>query len=86
MELSVWIEDRGCGRFIYLRVCWSGTIALEVLNSSVNSASEAEDMTTLIIWARERTGPLSRGIVSLSKQNYLDYSLQSRQWYRYDRH
>ena len=38
------------------------------MKSPDNSASEAKDMTTLIIWARERIGPLSPGIDSLSKQ------------------
>ena len=57
--------DRGCGHFISFNVCRSGTIALAVIKSPDNSASEAEDMTTLIIWARDRTGPLSREISSL---------------------
>ena len=54
--------DRGCCLFISLSVCRSGNIALAVMKSPANSASEAEDMTTLIIWARERTGQLSWGI------------------------
>ena len=62
MELSVWMGDRGCGHFIYFSVFRSGTIALVVIKSPDNSSSEAEDMTTLIIWARDRIGPLSRGI------------------------
>ena len=37
------------------------------MNSSANFASEAEDTTTLIICDRERTGPLSREIGSLSE-------------------
>ena len=56
------MEDEGYGHFISLSVCWSGTIALAVTNSLANSASEAENMSTLIIWARDMTGPLSRGI------------------------
>ena len=42
------------------------------MKSPANSASEAEDMTTLIIWARERTGPLPWGIGSLSEQKICD--------------
>ena len=69
MEFSVWMGDRGCDHFISFSVCWSGNIALAVMKSPENSASEAEDMTTLIIWARERTGPLSQGIGSLYDHN-----------------
>ena len=68
MELSVCMVDRGCGHFIYFSVCWRGTIALAVMKSPDNSASENEDMTTLIIWAKERTGPLSEGVASFSEQ------------------
>ena len=59
--------DRGCGHFIFFSVCWSGTISLAVMKSLDNSVSESEDMTTLIIWARDSTGPLSWGIESLSE-------------------
>ena len=64
--------DRDCGHLISLSVCRSGTIALSVMKSPDNSASEAEDMTTLIICARYRIVPLSRGIESLSEQNMYD--------------
>ena len=60
--------ERGCVHFIYFSVCRSSTIALDVMKIPANYASEAEDMTTLIIWARDRTGQLLRGIGSLSKQ------------------
>ena len=72
MELSVCMGDWGCGHFISLSVSRSSTIVLAVMKSPANSASEAEDMTTLIIWARDRTGPLSQGIGSLSKQTMCD--------------
>ena len=72
MELSVWVGDQGCGHFISLSVFWSGTISLAVMKSLANSASEAEDMTTLIIWARDRTWPLLRRIGSFSDQNMCD--------------
>ena len=72
VELSVWMGERGCGHFIYFSVCRIRNIALTVMKSPSNSASEAEDMTMLIIWARERTGPLSQEIGSLSKQEICD--------------
>ena len=68
VEFSVWIGDRGCGNFISLSVFRSSTIALVVMKSPYNSASEAEDMTTLIIWARDMIRPLSWGIGSLYGQ------------------
>ena len=39
------------------------------MKSPANSASETKDINTLIIWAKERTGPLSRGIGSFFEQN-----------------
>ena len=68
MELSVRMGDRGCGHFISLSVFRGGTIALAVMKSPANSASEAEDMTTLIIWSTDSIGPLSRGIGLFSRQ------------------
>ena len=68
VELSVWMGDQCCGHLISLSVCRSGTITLAVTKSLANYASEAEDMTRLIIWARDSIGPLSRGIGSFSKQ------------------
>ena len=64
--------DRGCGDFISLSVCRSGTIVLSVMKSPDNSASEDEDMTTLIIWARDRIGPLLQVIGLLSKHKMCD--------------
>ena len=72
MELSVWMWDRGCGHLISLSVCRRGTIALAVMNSPANSDSEAEDMTTLMIWSRDRIGTLSQGIRSFSEQKMCD--------------
>ena len=62
VELSVWMGDRGCGHLISFSDCRSGTIALAVMKSPANYASEDEDMTTLIIWARESTGTFLRGV------------------------
>ena len=71
VELSLWMGDRGYGHFIYFSVCLSGTIALDVMNSPTNSASEAEDITTLLIWARDSTGQFLWGIGSLSEAEYV---------------
>ena len=77
--------DRGCGHFISLSVCRIGTIALAVMKIPDNSASEAEYMTTLIIWARDRIGPLLRGIATLSKDKMCDPArLRERVSLRYD--
>ena len=72
MELSVLMGDRGCVHFISLSFCRRGTIALDVMKSPASYDSEAEDMTTLIIWARESTGPLSRRICALPEQKICD--------------
>ena len=72
MELYVWMGDRGCGHFIFLSVCRISTITLAATKIPDNSASEAEDITILIIWDRDRTGPSSQGIGSLSEQNMCD--------------
>ena len=64
--------DQGCGHVIPFSVCRHGTIALALMKNTDNYASEAEDMTTLIILARYRIGPLSRGMGSLSEQKMCD--------------
>ena len=53
-------------------MCQSGTIALTVMKSPDNSTSEAEDMTKLIIWARDRIRSLSQGKWSFSEQKMCD--------------
>ena len=84
MELSVCMGDRGCGHFIYFSVCMRGTIALAVMKSPDNSASEAEETTTLIILARDSTGTLSWGIGSFSEQKmYNPARLRTRVSLRY---
>ena len=45
---------------------------LAVMESPASSASSAEDMKNLIIWASVRTGPLSLGIGSSSNRNMKD--------------
>ena len=62
----------------------SGTLSLMVMKSPANSASEAEEMTTLVIWSMDRTGPLSPGIGLLSEHKMCDPArLQERVSLRY---
>ena len=63
--------DQGFGHFIFLSVCWSGTIDLAVMKSPDNSASEAKDMTTLIIWDRDRIAPLFHGDRVIVRAKYV---------------
>ena len=51
-----------------MRVWRSGTIYLDVIKSAANSASVAEEITNLIIWAMAITGSLKRGIGSFSER------------------
>ena len=67
-ELSVWRGDFGCGHFISCNVCCIATISCAVMNIAPSSASEAEEMTNLIIFASVSTGPFHRGIVSFSER------------------
>ena len=52
----------GCGHPISLRSWRSGTISLVMVKRPASSASEAYDMTFLMICAMVRTGTLWRGI------------------------
>ena len=52
----------GCGHPISVRACRSGTIYLATVKRPASSASEADDMTFLMICEMLRTGPLWRGI------------------------
>ena len=82
VDFSVWMGDRGCVHFISLIVCQSSTIYLDVIKSPANSVSETEDMTTLIIWSRYRTGPVLGGIGSFSEQKKSDPArLQGRKFH-----
>ena len=67
VELLHWMGVLGCGRPILVRACHSGTISLEMVKRPASSASEAYDMTFLIIFAMVRTGPLCRGIGTSSE-------------------
>ena len=58
VELSHWMGFLGCGHPISMSDWCSGTIFLAMVKSPASSASEAYDMTFLIICAIVRTGPL----------------------------
>ena len=61
--------DLGCGHPISIIVSRMGAIDLAVMNKPASSASAAEDMKKLMIWATVRTGPLSCGTTSYSNRN-----------------
>ena len=58
VELSYWMGVLGCGHPISMSAWLSGTIYLAIMKRPSSSASEADDMTFLIICAIVRTGPL----------------------------
>ena len=60
--------DFGCGHFISCYVCLIATISCDVMNIAPNSASEAEDMKNLMIFASVSTVPFQRGIASFSER------------------
>ena len=62
VKLSHWMGVLGCGHPILMSSWRSGNISLEMVKSPASSASEADDMTVLIICAIVRNGPLWRGI------------------------
>ena len=66
-ELSVWRGDFGCGHFISCKVCLIATISCAVMNIAPNSASEAEDMTNLVIFESDITGPFHWGMALFSE-------------------
>ncbi len=51
-----------------MRVCLCGIISRAVTKSAGSSASVVDAMTSLIIWAMERTAPLKRGKGSFSER------------------
>ena len=61
VELSHWMGDLGCGHPISVRDWRSGTIALAQMRRPTSSASAADDMTFLMIYATVRTRPLYVG-------------------------
>ena len=69
VELSVWIGDGGCFHPIYINVWRMGTISFAVMYSTPSSASAAEDMTNLMIWAIVRIGPFHLDVGTFSDKN-----------------
>ena len=68
-KLSVWIGDGGCFHTIYINVWQMGNIYLAVMYSASSSASAAEDMINLMIWAIMRIGPFHLGVGLFSDKN-----------------
>ena len=66
VELSHWMGDLGCGHTISVIDWRSGTMALAQMKRPASSASAAEDMTFLMIFATVRTGPLYVGAGTFS--------------------
>ena len=72
VELSVWIRDGGCFQPIYINVWRMGTISLAIMYSAPSSASAAEDITNLMIWAIVRIAQFQSGFGSFSDENMWD--------------
>ena len=51
-ELSFWRGYFGCGHFISCKVCLIATISCAVMNIAPNFASESEDITNLMVFAK----------------------------------
>ena len=51
VELSVWMNDLGCGHPISSSIFRIGTIVLAVMYGDASSASTADDITGLMIFA-----------------------------------
>lgn len=66
VELSVCIGVGGCLCPISLRRCRIGTASRELMKRAPSSASAADDITALMIWAIVSTAPLLRGAWSFS--------------------
>ena len=72
VEFSHWMGVLGCGHPISMSAWRSGTISLEMEKRPAISASEADDMTFLIIFTIVRTGPLWRSIGTSSERMMQD--------------
>ena len=69
VKLLVWIGDGGCFQTISINVWRMGNISLDVMYSAPSSASAAEDMINLMIWALMRIGPFHLGAGSFLDRN-----------------
>ena len=68
VELSIWIGLLGWGQPMSMRVWRWGIISHAVMNRAASSASAADAITNLMIWAMESTAPLKRGNGSFSER------------------
>ena len=67
-ELYVLRGDFGFGPFISCKVCLIATIYCAAMNIAPNSASEAEDMKNLMIFASVSTGPFHWDMESFAER------------------
>ena len=72
VELSHWMGVLSYDHTVSKSACRSGTIYLAIVKRPASSASEADDMTLLIICANVRTGLLWRGIWTSSESMMWD--------------
>ena len=61
VEFSHWMGVLDCVHPISMRSCRSGTISLVMVKKPASSASEADEMTSLVICVMVRTGTLWGG-------------------------
>ena len=71
VELYVWMGVLDCGHHISINVLRNGIIFLAVMYNAAISASAADAITVLMIWAIVKTGPLSFGFGSFSENIYV---------------
>ena len=62
VKLSVCNRDGGFLQPILMSVWWTGIISLDVIYSAHRSASAADDIINLMIWAIVRTAPFHLGV------------------------
>ena len=70
VKLSVWTGDGGCFRPILMIFWWTRIIYLAGIYSAPISASAADDITNLMIWAILRTAPFHLG-AGVSSDKYI---------------
>ena len=73
IELLVCIGKEERGQPISIRFWGIGTISLAGVKRAPSSASEADDMTNLIIWVMVKMGPLQLGTGSSLAQEDVGY-------------
>ena len=69
VEFSVCMGVLACGHPMSINVLFSGIISLAVMYNAAISASAADAITVLMIFAIVKAGPLSFGFGSFSERN-----------------